>query len=55
MKAKIGWGAECQEYAAVVTAETGLMGASPAARMKLDWTKIPSAVLTYARMYSSPS
>ncbi|XP_061095840.1 vitellogenin-like isoform X1 [Conger conger] len=46
--AKIGWGAECQEFAAVVKAETGLMGASPAARMKLDWTKIPKAFKHYA-------
>ncbi|KAJ8376406.1 hypothetical protein SKAU_G00069860 [Synaphobranchus kaupii] len=50
--AKIGWGAECQEYAAVVKAETGMMGASPAARMKLKWTKIPSAVKEYANMVS---
>ncbi|KAJ8376408.1 hypothetical protein SKAU_G00069880 [Synaphobranchus kaupii] len=50
--AKIGWGAECQEYAAVVKAETGMMGASPAARMKLKWTKIPSAVKQYANKIS---
>ncbi|KAJ8408505.1 hypothetical protein AAFF_G00259190 [Aldrovandia affinis] len=50
--AKVGWGAECQEYAVVVKAETGLLGESPAARMKLEWTKIPSAVHHYAKMIS---
>ncbi|KAJ8408504.1 hypothetical protein AAFF_G00259180 [Aldrovandia affinis] len=50
--AKVGWGAECQEYAVVVKAETGLLGESPAARMKLEWTKIPSAVQHYAKMIS---
>ncbi|KAG9328398.1 hypothetical protein JZ751_014054, partial [Albula glossodonta] len=51
--AKVGWGAECQEYAAVIKAETGLLGPNPAARLKLKWTRIPSAMKHYAKMVSA--
>uniref|UniRef100_A0A674F5R8 Vitellogenin n=1 Tax=Salmo trutta TaxID=8032 RepID=A0A674F5R8_SALTR len=39
--AKIAWGAECKEYNTFITAETGLVGSSPAARMRLSWDRLP--------------
>ncbi|XP_048107993.1 LOW QUALITY PROTEIN: vitellogenin-like [Alosa alosa] len=45
---KVTWGAECQEYATILKAEAGLLGPSPAARLELEWVKIPTIVTTYA-------
>ncbi|KPP59788.1 vitellogenin 1-like, partial [Scleropages formosus] len=50
--AKIRWGEECQDYATVIQAETGLLGSHPAVQMKLNWKKTPRAVKRYARMIS---
>nr|XP_043900018.1 vitellogenin-like [Solea senegalensis] len=47
--AKIGWGDECKQYDTVITAETGLVGQSPAARLKVTWTNLPSAFKRYAQ------
>lgn len=42
VKAKMNWGAECNQYDAAITAETGLVGRNPAARLKVDWNRLPS-------------
>ncbi|XP_035508778.1 vitellogenin-like [Morone saxatilis] len=47
--AKIGWGAECKQYNTIITAETGLVGPSPAARIRVAWTELPSALKHYAQ------
>uniref|UniRef100_A0A8C4IXH1 Phosvitin n=1 Tax=Dicentrarchus labrax TaxID=13489 RepID=A0A8C4IXH1_DICLA len=47
--AKIGWGAECKQYDTMITAETGLVGPSPAARLRMAWTELPSALKHYAQ------
>uniref|UniRef100_A0A8K9UW97 Phosvitin n=1 Tax=Oncorhynchus mykiss TaxID=8022 RepID=A0A8K9UW97_ONCMY len=39
--AKIAWGAECKDYNTFITAETGLVGPSPAVRLRLSWDKLP--------------
>ncbi|TKS74661.1 Vitellogenin [Collichthys lucidus] len=41
--ARIGWGAECKQYETSVTAETGLIGADPAARLRVAWERMPAA------------
>ncbi|XP_068174544.1 vitellogenin-1-like [Antennarius striatus] len=41
--AKITWGAECKQYDTLITAETGLVGPSPAVRLRVAWNKLPSA------------
>nr|ACJ65208.1 major vitellogenin isoform 1 [Clupea harengus] len=46
--AKVAFGAECQEFATILKAEAGLLGASPAARLEVEWVKIPAIVTTYA-------
>uniref|UniRef100_A0A4W5M780 Vitellogenin domain-containing protein n=1 Tax=Hucho hucho TaxID=62062 RepID=A0A4W5M780_9TELE len=38
---KIAWGAECKEYNTFITAETGLVGPSPAARLRVSWDRLP--------------
>ncbi|XP_076582010.1 vitellogenin-like isoform X2 [Chaetodon auriga] len=47
--ARIGWGAECKQYDTTVTAETGLVGPSPAARLRVAWNELPSAFKHYAK------
>nr|BAE43870.1 vitellogenin [Pagrus major] len=47
--AKIGWGAECKQYDTMITAETGLVGPSPAARVRVAWNDLPSAIKHYAK------
>ncbi|XP_030584070.1 vitellogenin-like [Archocentrus centrarchus] len=42
VKAKINWGAECNQYDTAITTETGLVGPNPAARLKVDWNRLPS-------------
>ncbi|XP_070687992.1 vitellogenin-like isoform X2 [Pempheris klunzingeri] len=47
--AKITWGAECKQYDTMITAETGLAGPSPAARIRVAWNELPSAIKRYAK------
>ncbi|KAM7011967.1 LOW QUALITY PROTEIN: vitellogenin 2 [Tautogolabrus adspersus] len=47
--AKIGWGAECKQYDTSITAEAGLVGPSPAARLRVAWNELPSALKHYAK------
>uniref|UniRef100_A0A4W5M772 Uncharacterized protein n=1 Tax=Hucho hucho TaxID=62062 RepID=A0A4W5M772_9TELE len=54
-KHKIAWGAECKEYNTFITAETGLVGPSPAARLRVSWDrlpKVPKAVWRYVKIVS---
>ncbi|KAM8874526.1 vitellogenin-like isoform 2-T2 [Spinachia spinachia] len=46
--AKIAWGAECKQYNIIITAETGLLGQSPAARLKVTWNALPSELIRHA-------
>ncbi|XP_053287447.1 vitellogenin-1 [Pleuronectes platessa] len=48
VNAKVGWGAECKQYDTMVTAETGLVGARPAARIRVAWNNLPTALKRYA-------
>ncbi|XP_074524846.1 vitellogenin-1-like isoform X3 [Halichoeres trimaculatus] len=47
--AKVAWGAECKQYDTMITAETGLLGPSPAARLRVAWNELPSAFKRYAK------
>ncbi|KAI4828970.1 hypothetical protein KUCAC02_023037 [Chaenocephalus aceratus] len=47
--AKITWGAQCKQYDTMITAETGLLGESPAARLRATWKELPSALKCYAK------
>ncbi|XP_041646657.1 vitellogenin-1-like [Cheilinus undulatus] len=47
--AKVAWGAECKQYDTIITAETGLVGPSPAARLRVAWNELPSALKHYAK------
>ncbi|CAJ1060689.1 vitellogenin-1-like [Xyrichtys novacula] len=47
--ARVGWGAECRQYDTFITAETGLVGPSPAARLRVAWNDLPSAFKRYAK------
>ncbi|KAJ4942878.1 hypothetical protein JOQ06_005390 [Pogonophryne albipinna] len=47
--AKIAWGAQCKQYNTMITAETGLLGKSPAARLRATWKELPSALKRYAK------
>ncbi|KAM7387895.1 hypothetical protein PAMP_024106 [Pampus punctatissimus] len=47
--AKIAWGVECKEYDTMITAETGLLGPNPAARLRMAWNELPSALKHYAK------
>ncbi|XP_029905083.1 vitellogenin-like isoform X6 [Myripristis murdjan] len=48
--AKFAWGAECKQYSTLITAETGLVGPSPAARLRFAWENLPSALKYYAKI-----
>ncbi|KAK2835459.1 hypothetical protein Q5P01_015943 [Channa striata] len=53
--AKIAWGAECKEYNTMITAETGLVGPSPAARVRVSWDILPSALKRWSqRVITAP-
>lgn len=52
-QAKIAWGAECKQYDTMITAETGLLGPSPAARLRVAWKELPSAIKRYAKKYET--
>ncbi|XP_031719924.1 LOW QUALITY PROTEIN: vitellogenin 2 [Anarrhichthys ocellatus] len=47
--AKIAWGAECKQYDTMITAETGLLGPSTAARLRVAWNALPSELKRYAK------
>lgn len=52
-QAKLSWGAQCKQYDTMVTAETGLVGPSPAARLRVGWNKVPSALKRFAEKYET--
>ncbi|XP_041941641.1 vitellogenin-like isoform X2 [Alosa sapidissima] len=47
--AKIAWGADCQEYATILKATTGVVGSSPAACLEMEWVKLPDNVFVIAK------
>ncbi|XP_016298359.1 vitellogenin [Sinocyclocheilus anshuiensis] len=47
--ARIAWGAECQQYAITINAETGHQGPSPMAYLKVKCEKVPTIITTYAK------
>ena len=49
-QAKVAWGAECKEFSTMVTAETGLIVKSPAARLTVSWEQLPTYFRTYAKL-----
>uniref|UniRef100_A0A673LFQ9 Vitellogenin-like n=1 Tax=Sinocyclocheilus rhinocerous TaxID=307959 RepID=A0A673LFQ9_9TELE len=50
--AKLAWGPECQQYAVTAKAEAGVLGEFPAARLELEWERLPIMVTTYAKKLS---
>ncbi|XP_056125714.1 vitellogenin-like [Rhinichthys klamathensis goyatoka] len=50
--AKVAWGQECQQYAVTAKAEAGVLGEFPAARLELEWERLPIIVTTYAKKLS---
>uniref|UniRef100_A0A672JK11 Uncharacterized protein n=1 Tax=Salarias fasciatus TaxID=181472 RepID=A0A672JK11_SALFA len=49
---KVGWGSECKQYKAEITAETGVVDQKPAARLKMSWEKLPSRMQLYMKWLS---
>ncbi|XP_026053866.1 vitellogenin [Carassius auratus] len=52
MTAKLAWGPECQQYAVTAKAEAGVLGEFPAARLELEWERLPITVTSYAKKMS---
>ncbi|KAK1897097.1 Vitellogenin-2, partial [Dissostichus eleginoides] len=52
LMAKVAWGIECKEYGTEITAETGVVGKNPAARVKVTWEKLPKSLKRYAKEIS---
>ncbi|XP_048022072.1 vitellogenin-like [Megalobrama amblycephala] len=50
--ARVAWGPECQQYAVTAKAEAGVLGEFPAARLELEWERLPLIVTTYAKKLS---
>ncbi|CAM4655373.1 unnamed protein product [Leuciscus chuanchicus] len=50
--AKVAWGQECQQYAVTAKAEAGVLGEFPAARLELEWERLPIIVTIYAKKLS---
>ncbi|XP_073699963.1 vitellogenin [Garra rufa] len=50
--ARISWGAECQQNAITINAETGHQGPSPVAYFKVKCEKVPTIITTYAKSLS---
>ncbi|XP_052445695.1 vitellogenin-like [Carassius gibelio] len=50
--AKLAWGPECQQYAVTAKAEAGVLGEFPAARLELEWERLPITVTSYAKKMS---
>uniref|UniRef100_A0A672L6Z3 Vitellinogen beta-sheet shell domain-containing protein n=1 Tax=Sinocyclocheilus grahami TaxID=75366 RepID=A0A672L6Z3_SINGR len=53
--ARIAWGAECQQYAITINAETGHQGPSPMAYLKVKCEKVPTIITTYAKRFGYSS
>ncbi|KAF3690857.1 Vitellogenin-1 Vitellogenin I [Channa argus] len=47
--AKIAWGAECKQYSTMITAETGLVGLNPAARIRVAWDILPHSLKHWSK------
>ncbi|KAK2907071.1 hypothetical protein QQF64_018996 [Cirrhinus molitorella] len=47
--ARVAWGPECQQYAVIAKAEAGVLGEFPAARLEVEWERLPIIVTTYAK------
>lgn len=41
-QARVGFGAECQEYRVTVKAEAGVHDSNPGARLAFEWERLPS-------------
>uniref|UniRef100_A0A672JP10 Uncharacterized protein n=1 Tax=Salarias fasciatus TaxID=181472 RepID=A0A672JP10_SALFA len=52
---KVGWGSECKQYKAEITAETGVVDQKPAARLKMSWEKLPSRMQLYMKTWLATS
>ncbi|XP_059196629.1 vitellogenin-2-like [Centropristis striata] len=52
LMAKFAWGLECKQYETEITAETGMVGKEPAARVKITWEKLPQSMKRYAKEIS---
>uniref|UniRef100_A0A673KGV4 Vitellogenin-like n=1 Tax=Sinocyclocheilus rhinocerous TaxID=307959 RepID=A0A673KGV4_9TELE len=50
--ARVAWGPECQQYAVIAKAEAGVLGEFPAARLEVEWERLPIIVTTYAKKLS---
>ncbi|XP_073718320.1 vitellogenin [Misgurnus anguillicaudatus] len=50
--AKVAWGPECQQYQITAKAEAGVLGEFPAARLELEWERLPIIVTNYAKKVS---
>ncbi|XDV22228.1 hypothetical protein PO909_027171 [Leuciscus waleckii] len=50
--AKVAWGQECQQYSVTAKAEAGVLGEFPAARLELEWERLPIIITTYAKKLS---
>lgn len=50
--AKVAWGPECQQYQLTAKAEAGVLGEFPAARLELEWERLPTIVTAYAKKLS---
>nr|AIE43955.1 vitellogenin 1 [Misgurnus anguillicaudatus] len=50
--AKVAWGPECQQYQITAKAEAGVLGEFPAARLELEWERLPTIVTAYAKKLS---
>nr|AAI15070.1 Zgc:136383 [Danio rerio] len=50
--AKFSWGAECKQYAVFAKAEAGVLGEYPAARLEVEWERLPKIASTYAKKVS---
>ncbi|KAL0160028.1 hypothetical protein M9458_043753, partial [Cirrhinus mrigala] len=48
-KHKVTVSLECQQYAVIAKAEAGVLGEFPAARLEVEWERLPIIVTTYAK------
>ncbi|XP_075326632.1 vitellogenin-1-like [Odontesthes bonariensis] len=48
--AKMTWGVECKQYDIMATSETGLVGPSPATRLRMSWQTLPSDLKRFGKM-----
>nr|UPC69856.1 vitellogenin Ao1 [Opsariichthys bidens] len=50
--AKVSWGPECKQYSVTAKVDAGVLGRYPAARLELEWERLPVIFTTYAKMLS---